>query len=61
MKGIVNARKPNNSFNPTLASEFFIIKLCGFCRLVAVALASGGLIRALCCLQADERINAANT
>ena len=33
----------NNSFNPTLASEFVIIKLSGFCYLVCSALASGGL------------------
>jgi hypothetical protein len=38
---------PNNSFNPTLASELFIIKLRDFCYLACGALASGGLIRAL--------------
>jgi len=38
---------PNNSFNPTLASELFIIKLAGSCYLACSALASGGLIRAL--------------
>ena len=43
---------PNNSLNPTLASESFIIKVGGFCYLACSALASGGLIRALgvsCC------------
>jgi hypothetical protein len=43
----VREARSNNSFNPTLASESFIIKLCGFCYLVYYALASGGLIRAL--------------
>jgi hypothetical protein len=37
---------PNNSFNPTLASESFMLKLSDSCYVVAVALASGGLIRA---------------
>jgi hypothetical protein len=37
----------NNSFNPTLASESFIMKLGGFCYLACSVLASGGLIRAL--------------
>ena len=39
--------RANNSFQPTLASEPLMLKLCGFGYLVAVALASGGLIRAL--------------
>ena len=39
--------KSNNSLNPTLASESFIIKLADFCYLVCGALASVGLIRAL--------------
>ncbi len=43
------AAQPNKSFNPTLASESFIIKLAGFWYVVAVALASVGLIRALAC------------
>jgi hypothetical protein len=38
---------PNNSFNPTLASEPFIIKLGDFCYLAICALASVGLIPAL--------------
>jgi hypothetical protein len=37
----------NNSLNPTLASEAFIIKVGGFWYLVCCALAAGGLIRAL--------------
>ncbi len=53
MPGKVEGRRcfmvmpPSNSFNPTLASEAFIIKLAGFCYLACSALASGGLIRAL--------------
>jgi hypothetical protein len=38
---------PNNSFNPTLASESFMLKLDGFSYVVCGALASVGLIRAL--------------
>jgi hypothetical protein len=33
---------PNNSFQPTLASESFIIKFRGFGYAVCIALASGG-------------------
>jgi hypothetical protein len=33
---------PNNSFQPTLASEPFMLKLRGFGYLVCSALASGG-------------------
>ena len=42
----INGRH-NNSFNPTLASESFIIKSGGFRYLACCARASGGLIRAL--------------
>jgi hypothetical protein len=45
--GFVIQPPPNNSFNPTLASEPFIIKFGGSCYLACGALASGGLIRAL--------------
>jgi hypothetical protein len=41
------ATPPNNSLNPTLASESFIIELRDFCYLACSALASVGLIRAL--------------
>ncbi len=47
--------KSNNSFNPTLASELFIIKLGGFCYVASSALASVGLIRALGPLRTKER------
>ncbi len=33
---------PNNSFQPTLASEPFMLKLRGFGYVVAITLASGG-------------------
>jgi hypothetical protein len=38
----INTAAPNNSFQPTLASEPFIIKLAGFWYLACGALASVG-------------------
>jgi len=36
-----NHAAPNNSFQPTLASESLMLKLRDFCNVVPIALASG--------------------
>jgi hypothetical protein len=54
---LIAKAQPNNSFNPTLASESSTIKLSGFWYLACIALASGGLIRALGgfqCIKSEE-------